>query len=327
MRDYIPPNSILIPKNAKRVFTGVIYDVYQWKQRLFDGNYTTFEMLKRPDTIQVLAIKDNKAIVVNEEQPGIKPYLGLPGGRHDKVTENELQAAKRELLEETGLSFKQWKLLSATQPHSKMDWFIYTFLAYDFDRQTKSTLDPGERIQVKSLSLNELKQLQQKDKTIHIPKEIFDNINSFDELIKDKPHKMNIEYEILKLYTDGGSRGNPGPSACAYVIYDDKDVLVEKRGFYLGFDTNNQAEYEGLIRGLERITEFTAVEVLVYMDSELVVKQLNGQYRVKNEGLRSQFNKVKDLELRFDKVTINYIPRRLNHEADREVNRILDENS
>jgi ribonuclease HI len=302
MRDYIPPNSILIPKNAKRVFTGVIYDVYQWKQRLFDGNYTTFEMLKRPDTIQVLAIKDNKAIVVNEEQPGIKPYLGLPGGRHDKVTENELQAAKRELLEETGLSFKQWKLLSATQPHSKMDWFIYTFLAYDFDRQ-------------------------QKDKTIHIPKEIFDNINSFDELIKDKPHKMNIEYEILKLYTDGGSRGNPGPSACAYVIYDDKDVLVEKRGFYLGFDTNNQAEYEGLIRGLERITEFTAVEVLVYMDSELVVKQLNGQYRVKNEGLRSQFNKVKDLELRFDKVTINYIPRRLNHEADREVNRILDENS
>src|SRR5438105_1960514 len=110
MRTIIPADARLIPKQAKKVFTGQIYNVYHWEQPLFDGTTATFEMLGRPDTIQVLAIKDHQLVVLNEEQPNSgRAFYGLPGGRHDVPEETELDAAKREMLEETGMTFKTWK--------------------------------------------------------------------------------------------------------------------------------------------------------------------------------------------------------------------------
>jgi|SRR3989344_843340 len=129
----------------------------------------------------------------------------------------------------------------------------------------------------------------------------------------------------ITLYTDGGSRGNPGPSACAYVICNLENNVVEKAGFYLGVATNNQAEYEGLRRGLRRAKELGARKILVQMDSELAVKQLNGHYRVKNRDLIPVHQTIKDLAAQFKQVNFAYISREHNQVADQEVNRILDQ--
>ncbi len=101
MRQVVPADAKLLPPQAKRVFEGIIFDVYHWQQQLFDGSYTTFEMLKRPDTIQVLAVRDNQLVILEEEQPGHPAFYGVPGGRHDQPAESELDAARRELREET----------------------------------------------------------------------------------------------------------------------------------------------------------------------------------------------------------------------------------
>lgn len=131
--------------------------------------------------------------------------------------------------------------------------------------------------------------------------------------------------EEAKLYTDGGSRGNPGQSACAYVIRDTGDVIVEKAGFYLGMATNNQAEYIGLQKGLERVRELGISRVILFSDSQLVVNQMNGLYRVKNQELAPLNKEVNEIAAAFEKISFVHVPRELNKDADREVNRILDE--
>jgi ribonuclease HI len=131
--------------------------------------------------------------------------------------------------------------------------------------------------------------------------------------------------ESARLYTDGGSRGNPGPSAAAYVICNLDDNVVEKTGKYLGVITNNQAEYLGLVSGLERAKELMIPELKVFMDSELVINQMNGFYKVKNVDLAPYYKKATELAKSFEKITFSHVPRELNKTADSEVNRILDE--
>lgn len=131
--------------------------------------------------------------------------------------------------------------------------------------------------------------------------------------------------ETAKLYTDGGSRGNPGDSSCAFVICKPDDTVVEKSGYYMGVATNNQAEYLGMIKGLERCRDLGINKVSLNSDSQLVVNQMNGFYKVRNQELAPLHQQLKELAASFEEVTFHYIPRALNAEADREVNRILDE--
>lgn len=182
MRSYIPENARLIPENAECVFKGIIFDVYHWQQELYDGSFTIFEMLKRPDTVEVLAIKDGKIVVQEQEQPGTKMFLDFPCGRHDVESESELEAAKRELLEETGMSFRNWKLIDVHQPHKKIDWLVYTFLATEFISQVDQKLDAGERINVTFKSIEEIKELQQDDKAMYLGNRILKNIDNIDGL-------------------------------------------------------------------------------------------------------------------------------------------------
>lgn len=155
MRDILPKNAVTIPKDATRVFKGVIYDTYHWQQELFDGSFTTFEMLKRPDTVKVLAIKDSKLVIVEQEQPNQRTFYDIPGGMHDQESETELEAMQRELREETGLLFKSWRLLKVVQPHRKIEQFVYTFLATDFIERVEQNLDAGEKIKIHLLPFNE----------------------------------------------------------------------------------------------------------------------------------------------------------------------------
>ena len=131
--------------------------------------------------------------------------------------------------------------------------------------------------------------------------------------------------EEAKIYTDGGSRGNPGDSACAYAICDMDGTLVEKAGYYIGMATNNQAEYYGFKRGLERARELGIDKITLFSDSQLVVNQIKGLYKVKNQELAPLHQDVQALADSFEQISFVYVPREMNKIADSEVNRILDE--
>lgn len=128
----------------------------------------------------------------------------------------------------------------------------------------------------------------------------------------------------IKLFTDGGSRGNPGPSAGAFVILDMADIVVKKNGKYLGITTNNLAEYHSLKGGLEAATAMGAKIVHVYMDSLLVINQMKGIYKIKNPELVPVHQAVRALLPSFEQVQFTHVPREYNRLADHEVNLVLD---
>jgi len=128
----------------------------------------------------------------------------------------------------------------------------------------------------------------------------------------------------LDIYTDGGSRGNPGPAGIGVVIMNSDGLVVEKISEYIGEATNNQAEYQALILGLQEARFFKARSVHCYLDSELVVKQLNGKYKVKNQNMKPLFSIVQSLIKNFEKARFKHIPREKNEQADELVNKALD---
>jgi ribonuclease HI len=136
-------------------------------------------------------------------------------------------------------------------------------------------------------------------------------------------HKTTTIREI-KLYTDGGSRGNPGPSASGFAIMDMENEIIFEKGVYLGVTTNNQAEYQALRLGLEEAFKRNAQVVHVYMDSMLVVNQMRGIFKVKNRDLWPVHDAIRQLVSRFKQVSFTHVPRELNKIADRQVNDALD---
>lgn len=178
----LPKNAVLVPRNAIRVFKGIIYDTYHWEQELFDGSFTTFEMLKRPDTIKVIAIHNDKIAILKQGQPNQNDFYDIPGGIHDHEDEDELEAVKRELLEETGLSFSDWKLINVVQPHRKIEQFVYTFLATNLNSKTKQKLDSGEKITVKFMSFEDAKNILSSPEGRFLPSEI-GNSDSLENLL------------------------------------------------------------------------------------------------------------------------------------------------
>lgn len=128
----------------------------------------------------------------------------------------------------------------------------------------------------------------------------------------------------LIIFTDGGARGNPGPAGIGVAIYDKDKVLLAEISEYLGITTNNQAEYKALITGLKKAIMLGAPEIECYLDSELVVKQLNREYKVKNKDLAPLFLEIHNLSLNFKKISYTYVPRERNREADRLANEAMD---
>ncbi len=130
----------------------------------------------------------------------------------------------------------------------------------------------------------------------------------------------------LHLFTDGGSRGNPGQSAIACVLEDPlRGTVLKEYAARIGIETNNVAEYRALIEGLKLAEQFHPNRLICHLDSELVVRQLNGQYQVKVQSLKAFVDEIKQLALRFSDIVFVHIPREDNHRADALVNRALDE--
>lgn len=127
-----------------------------------------------------------------------------------------------------------------------------------------------------------------------------------------------------RLSTDGGARGNPGPAAYGYVLETEDGHVLDARGEAIGTATNNVAEYSGLVAGMQKAADLGVTELEVVSDSELLVKQMRGDYRVKNAALRTLWEEANDLERRFASVRYTAVRRAHNELADRLVNEALD---
>jgi ribonuclease HI len=127
-----------------------------------------------------------------------------------------------------------------------------------------------------------------------------------------------------RLFTDGGARGNPGPAAYGFVLETEDGTVLAAEGEAIGTATNNVAEYSGLVAGLRRALELQVPELEVVSDSELMVKQMRGEYRVKNEALRDLFLEASRLARRLESVEYRHVKRAHNELADKLVNEALD---
>lgn len=131
--------------------------------------------------------------------------------------------------------------------------------------------------------------------------------------------------EEVKVFADGGSRGNPGPSASGFVIMDMEDTILADKGVYLGVTTNNQAEYTALKLALEEALKMGVRQAHVYLDSLLVVNQMKGTFKVRNRDLWPIHDAIKKLTPKFDEINFSHVPREFNKLADAAVNRALDD--
>lgn len=132
-----------------------------------------------------------------------------------------------------------------------------------------------------------------------------------------------MTFQKVQLFTDGGARGNPGPAGIGAVLWHGHELIGQYKK-YIGKATNNQAEYQAILFGLEKAREAGAKQVECFLDSELVVNQLNMAYKIKNEALGPWFIKIWNLRQSFKKVTFTHIPREKNKEADKLVNEAID---
>ena len=138
------------------------------------------------------------------------------------------------------------------------------------------------------------------------------------------PTKKNKTNPVVwQLFTDGASKGNPGPAGAGWVLTNDQDYGPVKECKFLGQATNNEAEYQALILGLQKALGCGVQVIRIHMDSELLVRQLNGDYRVKNPRLAILFHQAQDLLMKFPKYDIIHIPREENREADRMANEAI----
>lgn len=152
-----------MPPHAERVFQGQIFEVWQWKQKMFDGSTAVFERLRRPNTVQVIALVGDKVLVQTEEQPdSAGSFTSIPGGRCDG-DEEPLEAAKRELLEETGYASDEWVLWREMAPAAKIEWTIYTFVARACRREAEQKLDAGEKVEARLVAFEEFLSLADDD--------------------------------------------------------------------------------------------------------------------------------------------------------------------
>ena len=133
-----------------------------------------------------------------------------------------------------------------------------------------------------------------------------------------------MSYRRLTIYTDGGARGNPGPGGIGVVIYDANRKKLAEISEPIGHATNNQAEYKAVIAAMKKAKELGAEELEFYLDSELIVKQLKREYKVKNADLAPLFLQIYNLEIGFKKVNFHHVPRERNKEADALANKAMD---
>lgn len=162
-----PKSKQPLPENAQKVFEGVMFDVYQWEQEVFNGTKEIYEKLKRPDTVVVFPVLENgKILLTKQEQPNKDSFVAAAGGRVNSG-EDILEAAKRELLEETGYEASEFILWKALQPIGKIEWAVYVFIARKLQKTIEPVLDPGEKIETMIVDFDEFLKIALQENFYH----------------------------------------------------------------------------------------------------------------------------------------------------------------
>lgn len=251
----------------------------------------------------------------------------LPGGRMSYGEQPE-DALRRYLHDDVGLHIQTASLFDVVTYIDRDDRDIqYTVIMYTVELadghhdirlspnynkyvwQSVSGIQQSSITDLSQLLLGIIQQKQITAETVHTTTNNDDIITTNNDAI---------------IYTDGGSRGNPGPSASGYVIMDSDQRVIAQGGEYLGITTNNQAEYHGVRLGLEKARELGLKKIDFRLDSMLVVNQMNGVYTIKNRELWPINERIRGLMKDFRKVTFRHVPRELNQLADGEVNKALN---
>ncbi len=184
----------MIPNHAKKVFSGVIFDVFQWPQKMFDGSTATFERVVRQNTVVIVPIVGSKIVTVKQKQPGTEWFYDLPSGRMDKKDELPRDAALRELREETGLVSKDIKLWKTYKPSGKVLQKVYFFVARDCKKVAKQHLDPGEKITPQYKTFDEFLKLSDNPRCFFGPLMI--------DVLLARIHKANRVYLEKSFFTE-----------------------------------------------------------------------------------------------------------------------------
>ena len=194
-KDKKPLFHSVIPKHSKKVFSGILFDVYHWEQEQFDGTYKTFEALKRLPSVQIIAKTiAGKFVILKEQQPQDKEVgYSLIGGGCDYEDEPAENGARRELLEETGMVCEELELLEVTHPGGKIDWPCYYFLAHNCEIIQEQNLDSGEKIEVLEVDFEEFLDIVEEE---HFRNKYFSN---YLFRILHTPDKFKALKEKLKI--------------------------------------------------------------------------------------------------------------------------------
>ena len=183
MKKLVPNGTVLIPADAVCTYEGVLFDAYQWQQEMFDGSHRTFENLRRADTVVVFVCIDDQLVLLRDEQPHVGVRMRAPAGRVDYRDASTLNAAKREVKEETGLEFSEWKLIGISKPATKIEHFIYRYVASGLlSEGTQKVDENGERIELLRESFENAKLMLDTEELI-FEHGFLSDFSSIDELL------------------------------------------------------------------------------------------------------------------------------------------------
>ncbi len=278
--------------------------------------------------VRAIVRRDDKTLLIKRAsgRPSILGKYELPGGRLEYGEQPE-DAAKRHIIAQTGLSNVRLQLFDVLTyvDHDAHD-LQYTFILYLValePSKTKIALskDYSHYVWKKMFDIQQDQLTESSELLLGISQRIY---QQDDPLESSEDTRELISDDHVIVYSDGGSRGNPGPSASGFVIMNHHNHVIHEGGTYLGITTNNQAEYHGVRIGLEKALEIGAKTVDFRIDSLLVVNQMNNVYRIKNRELWPIHERIRELVLKFDKVTFSHVKREFNQLADGMVNKILD---
>lgn len=277
-------------------------------------------------------IRDDQKTLLFKRANGRQSILGkyeLPGGKLGYGEQPE-DALSRYLQDDAGLTVQSAQLYDVLTyiDHDDRD-IQYTFILYlvslgDNGTKVRLSQNYSEYAWKKLGTVNQDELTESAKLLLGISQQKVTTLEK--NVLIDNPTNddVDIDESDVIIYSDGGSRGNPGPSASGFVILNARRDVIHQGGMYLGITTNNQAEYHGVRLGLEKAIEIGAKTVDFRIDSMLVVNQLNGIYTIKNRELWPVNERVKELASRFEKVTFSHVRREFNQLADGMVNKILN---
>lgn len=285
--------------------------------------------MKQRLSVRAIINEDGKALLLkrNNGRPTILGKYELPGGKLAYGEQPE-DALRRYLHDDAGLHIQSSQLFDAVTYIDHDDRAIqYGVIVYlvTLSPQRHPMKLSGNYSKYKWHSMTNIQQSELTDLT-----QLLLGIIQQEELTEKTAVKTIItdanktSEDTIVIYSDGGSRGNPGPSAAGYVVLNNRQEVIAEGGEYLGITTNNQAEYQGVRLGLEKAIELGYKKVDFKIDSMLVVNQMKGYYKIKNRELWPINERIRVLMNKFDRVTFTHVNREFNQLADGMVNKTLD---